>query len=753
MNARSPAQSKNGNAGLTPDNPVTGSQAEETSRKRTHASPSDIDDSPRGGRKAPKVSRACDRCKTKKLRCSGTIPCRTCSARRTACIYSAAYRRGRPPTPQATTRDYESAISLQSNEVIETSTPILPHGQRVYGNIGPEPSITNEENTTDGRQPMSRGSPELDVVEMEGQYFDSTSSLSFLHRAWKRLLSQKATPHIFNGDEQHQSIIAAGDKPFMLQGGVASTLSLDENATRDLFRFYFNNCVVTYRCLHQGYVTKWLDTVLANAKQGKPLWLDVGHARAAIVLTTLAIAMLRRTKVDASYAAFVKSINVEACNSDTYFCTATDLTNAETGLPTLESAQARLLQVLYLLQTSRMNQAWYVFGSILPITSALGLHRRSRRNRTLVGNGTKPRFDYIVSQCGKRTFWVAYTIDKYLSVVLGRPRFYHEDDCNQDFPDNVNDEDMTSQGKAAHQPQVDCHVDSLICHVKLAQLIERTTKEVYSLKPISTHERLAAARRCGEALHSWRESLPPHLGAVRPLSLAPIFCRQATALTLAYCHAIMHANRPFLLGADSMPAERNGLTPLDDSVEKCLSAARTALETVDSMSQDSSLFYSLWWTPYVTFCALAVVYVWEIQNRQSDAAADLLKLAERCHSHLELATATDSPSRRYGIILKELQHEARYQSTGSQSEQPGQLEGNLSATIADPRSEFLPVADEVEVGNPSLADSSLGGLGVSGQSRLLEAWQTTDWLDLDSSAFGPFPDFEDLSVFWNPRDS
>jgi hypothetical protein len=740
-------------------NPTAGSSAQETSRKRTRTPHWDVEDSLQSGRKAPKVSRACDRCKTKKLRCSGTIPCRNCSARRTTCAYSAAYRRGRPPTPEATPIGRDSPRSMQDSVPIVTPTPRTSEtrGSHINETTRPEPSITVEETTTDGPQPMSRGSPELGEAEMEGQYFDSTSSLSFLHRAWKRLLSTKTTPHILNGVEQHQSMISAGDKPFMLQGGVAQTLSLDENATRELLRFYFDNCVVTYRCLHQGYVTKWLDAVLVNSRHNKPLWLDVGHARAAIVLTTLAIAMLRRSKVDLSYAV---DANVgEVCSSDTHFCTATDLTSAETGLPTLESAQARLLQVLYLLQTSRMNQAWYVFGSILPIMSALGLHRRSRRNRTLVGNGTRPRFDYIVSQCGKRTFWVAYTIDKYLAVVLGRPRFYHEDDCNQDFPDKVNDEDMTCQGKAIHQPQVDCHVDSLICHVKLAQLIERTTKEVYSLKPISTHERLEAARRCGEALHSWRESLPPHLGAVRPLSLAPIFCRQATALTLAYCHAIMHANRPFLLGADNILGERDGMSPLDDSVEECLSAARTALETVDSMSRDNSLFYALWWTPYVTFCALAVVYVWEIQNRQNDAAADLLRLAERCHSHLELATATDSPSRRYGIILKELQKEAKYQSTASHGEQTGLFERNPGlpnvpgTPDAEPIHVSLAEADVAEGCQPSLADSPLGGMGITGQSRLLDAWQTTDWLDLDSSAFGPFPDFEDLSVFWTQEET
>lgn len=744
------------------DNPRPCSPADETSRKRSHTSPSDVANSVPRGRKAPKISRACDRCKTKKLKCSGTVPCRTCSARRATCTYSAAYRRGRPPTPQATPMGRESDSNAEDGALPESPVSRPSHtpsgGQRADGNTRHEPSIMNDENTTDGRQPMSRGSPELGEAEIEGQYFDSTSSLSFLHRAWKRLLSQKTTPHVFNGVEHHQSMISAGDKPFILQGAVASTLSLNETSTRELLRFYFNNCVVTYRCLHQGYVTKWLAIVLENARQDNHLWLDVGHARAAIVLTTLAIATLRRSKVDAPYSADFEKTNVEISNSDTYFCAATDLTNVETGLPTLESAQARLLQVLYLLQTSRMNQAWYVFGSILPITSALGLHRRSRRTRAMAGNGTRPRLEYVVSQCGKRTFWVAYTIDKYLAVVLGRPRFYHEDDCNQDFPDNVNDEDMTSQGKATHEPQVDCHVDSLICHVKLAQLIERTTKEVYSLKPISTHERLAAARRCGEALHSWRESLPPHLGAVRPLTLTPIFCRQATALTLAYCHAIMHANRPFLLGAENMGTEGDGHTPLDESVEECLSAARTALETVDSMSRDNSLFYSLWWTPYVTFCALAVVYVWEIQNRQSSAAADLLRLAERCHTHLELATATDSPSRRYGIILKELQKEAKSQSTRSQGEQPNQSEINPSATgvpgTSVPDSINVPIAaaDEIEFGCPSLVDSSLGSMGVAAQSKFFEAWQTTDWLDLDSSAF-PFPEFEDLSVLWSPENT
>lgn len=50
-------------------------------------------------RRSHKVSRACDFCKSKKLKCSGTIPCDVCTRKRLSCIYDATYRRGRPPTP------------------------------------------------------------------------------------------------------------------------------------------------------------------------------------------------------------------------------------------------------------------------------------------------------------------------------------------------------------------------------------------------------------------------------------------------------------------------------------------------------------------------------------------------------------------------------------------------------------------------------------------------------------------------------
>ncbi|OLN81068.1 Activator of stress genes protein 1 [Colletotrichum chlorophyti] len=590
---------------------------------------------------------------------------------------------------------------------------------------------------TESVQPVLRASPEVEIAEIEGQYVDTTSSLTFLHRAWKRLSTQgshdDAVPHIPNSAGQDQHLTRAGDKPFASQSIDAFRLP-GRSAGMDMLRYYFDVCVVTYRFLHQGCVTEWFNALLSNGQSERLVHHGLGRAKASIVLTILAIVTLRQIKIE-GVATPGPEEDDKMRRSDWYFCQAVALTDAETGLPKLESAQARLLQVLYLLQTSRMNQAWYVFGSILPIVSALGLHRKSGRNRGKQGQGGQGgQPDYIVSQCRKRTFWVVYTIDKYLAVVFGRPRMYHDDNIDQDFPDCVNDEDMTPQGRSTDEPEMDCHVESLIFHARLAQLIDGISREVYSIKAVPKHERLMAAHRYGRALHEWRESLPHHLGTVRPMSLVPSFRRQNTALKLAYCHAIMHANRPFLLGTAAPRHESQPSSALEDSVAECLNAAKAALETVDGMASDGTLFHAFWWTPYVTFCALAVVYVWEIQRGRLDGEKGLFELADRCQNHLAKATAAESPSRRYSVILEELRQEAKPHSVRSLGR--GAAEQRSNAWVADGRQ----VADSVRLSEGS-ADTapaaSMGDVfqqqGFEGMTNLLSSWQTTDWLDLDSS--------------------
>jgi len=115
----------------------------------------------------------------------------------------------------------------------------------------------------------------------------------------------------------------------------------------------------------------------------------------------------------------------------------------ETGPVRLESVQAKLASCIYLLASSRINQAWYTFGTTTQMILALGLHRK--RYSQLFGTSSS----LVDIEIRKQVFWSAYTLDKYLSVILGRPRIFRDDDIDQHFPDRLNDAELSVIGNAA----------------------------------------------------------------------------------------------------------------------------------------------------------------------------------------------------------------------------------------------------------------------------------------------------------------
>ena len=398
-------------------------------------------------RKTPKVSRACDNCKRKKIRCDGTLPCKHCAKRNISCAYDAKYARGRPPTPPAATPINERQYSLRYELSISEQRP---------------PAA----NDTSSLQVHSRVSPDADI---EGQCFDPTSGLNFLHRAWKKLMIQKDESASYDSNDagRHQLLTSAGDPPFRVEIDASDDFIPDAPTARNLLQFYFETCVVTYRMFHRQTVEGWMEMFLKDREERRSIAWSLGNPRAAILLTIMAIATLRLERINEETSTEDESPDVH--RSDQLFCAGTKLTDMEVGFPHLESAQARLIQVLYLLQTYRMNKGWYTFGNVFHITLSLGMHRRRDKKRDCPF--TSRRQNYITSECYKRTFWAAYIIDKYLSVVFGRPRLYQDEDIDQNFPDRVNDEEMTAEGPSISDDPADCYIDALISHAKCITLL------------------------------------------------------------------------------------------------------------------------------------------------------------------------------------------------------------------------------------------------------------------------------------------
>lgn len=76
----------------------------------------------------------------------------------------------------------------------------------------------------------------------------------------------------------------------------------------------------------------------------------------------------------------------------------------------------------------------------------------------------------ITNECRKRTFWAAYTLDRYLGVLLGRPRIFQDEDIDQEYPTRVNDEDLAAYDVLLCSPSDDCLEDASIYLAKYGLL-------------------------------------------------------------------------------------------------------------------------------------------------------------------------------------------------------------------------------------------------------------------------------------------
>lgn len=582
--------------------------------------------------------------------------------------------RGRPPTPPLSTLAPDISPGLPPEAHLQSQSYEADYAPRNAGL-------------------SSRNSPELHSTDIQGQYVDPTSGLSFLERARDRFSSRR-TPSEHAQDEdwsyRQQPVLQAGDKPIVpadVRSGSNLALPTGDDAT-ELLDVYFDVCVATYKPLHRPTLDAWHKQALQNTAAERPLTHNLGHAKLSTLFAVFAVATYhnRRKTQDFSFN-----------ESDTLFRESLDLTNLETGLPRLDSAQARLIQVFYLLMTCRMNQAWFTFGTVLQLVSSLGLHRRVRRPRQ--------ERDYVYRQCQKRTFWTTYILDKYFGVLMGRPQHFHDEDIDQDFPDCVNDEDMTATGFSASEDPDDCLIEAFVENAKLARLVGTISRKLYPTKTLPASKRSELTQRLQNDIDNWYNSLPPFLSTVKASSLIRSLQRQSVAIRMAHCHAVMHLHRPYLLRSAGLDAEA--------SIKHCVTAALTVLRTADNIATSGRMFHAFWWTHYVTFCALSITYVWQIQRPRFDCGVDteqLLKLAERCQTHLAHATASNSPSRRYSIILEELRAEA---GVNSGVDSDASLVNNHTVPTSD-------TTLESNLGHPSASNN------------FLEGWEISDWLDLDA---------------------
>ncbi|KAI0011484.1 fungal-specific transcription factor domain-containing protein [Xylariaceae sp. FL0662B] len=691
-----------------------------------------------------RITRACDRCKKRKIRCTGLQPCNLCTLADAPCSYNASYSRGRKGAAGAGLLRQSVVTGNASAEVDpppSASRTSEPRGEpgvaRAADKDAPGSSMTIA-----GGTPTPADSPEPTQTDLEGHYVGPASGLSFLIRVQKRL--HETTPassasSIFTfGDVSLPYLDPAGDSTLSYFDSTFFVMLSKEKSTQ-LVERYFAFTVPLDRFLHRPTIEDWLgefyDTMgLMRDEAAAP-------TKRALLFMVFALAQQHLCPEPAADAVDM---------SIRYFLAAQHQLALERGSVRLASVQARLCQCLWLLSQSRINHCWSLFGTAVHLAFAIGLHRH--RNADASGG-----YNYIESECRRRTFWSAYCLDNYLTTALGRPRTFHNEDIDQELPSCCEDEDLFADHITPRIGRGLTLMHAPVAYFKLSRILSMIIRDLYSIRPASYTERHAFAAEYTKSLRNWRAEMRGFLDTDTSLApIVPIFQRQKNVLNLAYWHTMIMTHRSFLLSNFAGQGSVRGRddphkSQTEESIRQCLQSAVQIVTIVDEMCQTGQMYRAYWFTLYLAFSAAVILYVYTIQ--QSKAAPECysayLAAAARCQDQLGSMAEKGSLAARYCLVLEELRIEALKKTERVRTPMPPGGTEPLNNGVLD-SSELFSTSNGSMMPNPAnfhFSDMTgvvdLANFYASPNSSLAEI---TSWNQFDSMVFPGLGGFENFAV-------
>ena len=159
---------------------------------------------------------------------------------------------------------------------------------------------------------------------------------------------------------------------------------------------------------------------------------------------------------------------------------------------TLWSVQALLGMALVIQGTPNQGPVSLLTSAALKLAHRMGLHRQCQN----------PNISAAEIEERKRVFWIAYSLDKDLSLQMGQPSAQDDDDMDVDFPSDYDSSLM--------YPGESYSTMFLNYRARLAMIQGQIYKRLCSVKATkqSVAERVAVAKELEAMLESWKSNVP-----------------------------------------------------------------------------------------------------------------------------------------------------------------------------------------------------------------------------------------------------
>ncbi|PHH78859.1 hypothetical protein CDD82_2800 [Ophiocordyceps australis] len=438
--------------------------------------------------KRRRVTRACDECRRKKIKCDGKQPCTHCSVYSYECTYDKPSNRRRNPAPQYI-EALENRLQLAENllrkfmpDVDLTDRTLDPAVQQEFQNRERARANASKLRTGQATEPevpsdaklttMIDSIGQLDLDDRGGWDFHGTSSGHvFLRRMkdnFRGLLGPVSKVPFLPRPDRHPGLTGF-DSPSSGPGSPFSTVStypdLPPKETARKLCYYSLSCATCLlRIVHVPTFYERLDQVYGRPMDS--LSQEDTHFL-ALVYAVLALGCMYNTLEDnkPGSGAYKAAIDQGA----KYYKTARALLQDLAECRDIVTLQTLLFMILFLQSTSNLSACYSFVGVALRSALRIGLHRNLQHERIGV----------VEQEVRRRVFYVIRQMDIYVSTMLGFPLLLNIDDVDQLYPTEVDDEYITNAGIIQPPPGTSSFFEAFNAQTRLMEVLGKITKYVY----------------------------------------------------------------------------------------------------------------------------------------------------------------------------------------------------------------------------------------------------------------------------------
>ncbi|KAG9190926.1 hypothetical protein G6011_09014 [Alternaria panax] len=595
--------------------------------------------------KRRRVTRACDECRRKKIKCDGKQPCTHCTVYSYGTMvttYDQPSNRRRNATPQ-----YIEALESQlkrakallhvvlptvdlNDPAIDAHLqngllPQLPQAASRPSVIPVDPRIPhhqglvhNDEQPDSHLEAMVKATGQLDLDE-EGNwdYQGHSSGLSFM-RGLRQFDDMFQIPSDESSSLRHRTMSHEPPSPSSLSitGSTAGlpTVSLPSQANA---RILCDSAIIQYsamlRVVHLPTFYKQMDRLYQVSPE------NYGTAETSFLPLFYSVLALGKLYSENDTATDVASYDVLTDEGLKYFKASRQLLDI-TDCRDLTSLQAIIFMIQFLQSSAKLSTCYAYIGVALRSALRMGLHR-----------SFNVKFNPIETETRKRIFWVIRRMDTYVGAMLGLPRFLDDEDIDQEWPIEVDDEYIT---ETEILPMPEGSISVMVAfnaHTRLVQILNKICKYVYPIKGTQASAKNSVTYSVGyskireieQDLARWLDELPV---ALKPGGDAPpIIKRVQQLLRMAFGHAQLLLYRPFL----HYVSQSYNANTVDQRAFACASAcvnvSRNIIHISTEMRKRGHLAGAYWFSMYTTFFAIVSILYFVLENPTSATSFELLR--------------------------------------------------------------------------------------------------------------------------------